>query len=295
MKLNLNDLHYFVRVIDHGGFAAASRRLGIPKSTLAKRVSELERMLDVRLIQRSSRRFTVTEVGQEFYRHAAAMVIEAEAAEDVVQGRLAEPSGIVRITASIPTAQTVLRAPLVQLARDYPRLRVSLHATDRFVDIVQEGFDIAVRDHFAPLPDSNLVQRRIATDPVFLVAAPAYLAARGVPAHPRDLDSHDGAMVSAAPWTLEAGHGEHYEARPSPVLYADESTVLLDAAGAGLGIACLPRRLCIDALSAGSVVRVLDGWTAGHVTTTLLLPSRRGQLPSVRVVADRIASHVAAE
>ena len=293
--LNLNDLHYFVRVIDHGGFAAASRRLGIPKSTLAKRVAELENQLAVRLIQRTSRRFTVTDVGRELYRHAAAMVIEAEAAQDVVAGRLAEPSGIVRVTASIPTAQHALRVPLVQLARDYPKLRVTLHATDRFVDVVQEGFDIAVRDHFAPLPDSGLIQRRVAADPVYLIASPAYLAGRGVPAHPRDLAGHAGLMVYGAPaaWQLEQRDGERQEGGPEPVLSADETTVLLEAASAGLGIACLPRALCAAALAGGTVVRVLEEWTAGTVTTTLLLPSRRGQLPSVRVVADRIAQYLA--
>ncbi len=188
--LNLNDLQYFVHVVDHGGFTAASRKLGIPKSTLAKRVALLENELNVRLIQRSSRRFTVTELGREFYRHAAAMAIEAEAAEQVVRGRLAEPSGLVRITASVPTAQLSLRAPLIELAQAYPKIRIALHASDRFVDVVQEGFDIAVRDHFAPLPDSGLVQKHIGVDPIYLVASPDYVFRQGAPHHPAELDQH---------------------------------------------------------------------------------------------------------
>jgi DNA-binding transcriptional LysR family regulator len=293
--LNLNDLHYFVRVVDHGGFAAASRRLGIPKSTLAKRVAELESELQVRLIQRSSRRFTVTELGQEFYRHAMAMVIEAEAAEDVVRGRLAEPSGTVRITASIPTAQTALRIPLVDLARTYPKINIALHASDRFVDVVQEGFDIAVRDHFAPLPDSGLVQRRISADPIYMVASPDYIARRGAPAHPADLAMHDGLMVygAAGTWRLRNERGEEAEVRPVAAMSADESTILLEAACAGIGVACLPRRQCGAAMREGALMRVLQDWTAGCVTTTLLMPHRRGQLPSVRIVADRIAEYLA--
>lgn len=292
--LNLNDLYFFVQVVDHGGFAPASRRIGAPKSTLAKRVAALESDLGVRLIQRSSRRFAVTELGQDFYRHAAAMLIEAEAAENVVKGRLAEPSGVVRITASIPTAQHSLAEPLLELAHTYPKIRIVLHATDRFVDLVQEGFDIAVRDHFAPLPDSGLVQRRVCSDPVHLVAAPDYLARRGAPQNPDDLASHDGLITSssAVAWLLESEKGEKAEARPLPRMAADESSVLLRAAASGLGIACLPRKFCAPGVRAGELVRVLPGWNAGIVTTTLLMPHRRGQLPSVRAVAEVLADRI---
>ena len=150
--LNLNDLFYFVQIVEHGGLAPAGRALGIPKSTLSKRLLELERDTGTRLIQRTSRSFAVTEIGQDLYRHAAAMMIEAEAAENVIKGRLAEPSGTVRITAAIPTAQNMLADLLPRLAHAYPKVRIVLHATDRFVDIVQEGFDIALRAHRLPLP-----------------------------------------------------------------------------------------------------------------------------------------------
>lgn len=288
---NLNDYYFFVQVVEHGGFAQAARHMGAPKSTLAKRVAALEAELGVRLIQRTSRRFTVTELGQEFYRHAAAMLIEADAAEDVVKGRLAEPSGMVRITASVPTAQTILATALVELAAAYPKIHVSLHVTDRFVDMVQEGFDIAVRNHFAPLPDSGLVQRRVASEPVCLVASPAYLAERGTPQLPQDLKLHAGLIsnMSGGPWRLENDRGAMAEVNLVPRMHADESTVLLRAAQEGLGIACLPLRMCGEAIAAGRVRRVLPEWRAGTVATTLLMPHRRGQLPAVRLVADAIA------
>lgn len=293
--MNLNDLSHFAHVVTHNGFAPAARRTGIPKSTLAKRVAALEAELGARLIQRSSRRFVVTDLGQEVYRHAAAMVIEAESAAAVVQGRVAEPSGLVRITASVPTAQMSLADPLLELAHAYPKLRVALHTTDRFVDLVQEGIDIAVRDHFAPLPDSGLVQRRVCSDPIYLVASPDYLARHGAPSAPDALDEHAGLMTSAAQsvWRLEDAHGATAEARPQPRLAADESQVLLRAACGGLGIACLPRRLCNPMLVRGDLVHVLPAWTAGTVTTTLLMPHRRGQLPAVRAVADALAAHLA--
>lgn len=293
---NLNDFVVFAHVVDHKGFAPAARALNVPKSTLSKRVAELEKTLGVRLINRTSRRFTVTEVGEDFYRHASAMLIEAEAAEAIVKGRLAEPSGTVRITASVPTAQMTLAALLPPLALAYPKMRVMLHATDRFVDVVQEGFDIAVRDHFAPLPDSGLVQRRVATDAIWLVAAPGYLESRGAPPEPSDLSRHDGLLASltAEGWTMRNDAGVVVRVRPAPRFLADESHVLRAAALSGLGITALPRKLCRAEIDDGNLVRVLPDWEAGSVTTTLLMPHRRGQLPSVRAVVDFIAEHLPA-
>lgn len=292
--LNLNDVFYFVQTIDHGGFAPAARKTGVPKSTLAKRVTALEAELGVRLIQRSSRRFTVTDLGKEFYRHGAAMLIEAEAAENVVKGRLAEPSGVVRITSSVPTAQHALAEPLLALASTYPKLQISLDATDRFVDVLQEGFDIAVRDHFAPLPDSGLVQRTLCKDPIYLLASPEYVAQRGAPQTPDELTSHDGIVTSLSTrtWSLVSDAAEVALAAPLPRMAANESSILLSAAKSGYGITCLPRRLCEPALRAGELIRVLPAWTGGVVTTTLLMPHRRGQLPSVRAVADLLAEMI---
>lgn len=290
--LNLNDLSLFVHVVDHGGFAPAARALGVPKSTLSKRVAELERALDVRLIQRTSRSFAVTELGADVHRHAAAMLIEAEAAENAVQGRLAEPSGTVRITTSVPTAQLTLAPLLPELALTYPKIRIVLHAADRFVDVVQEGYDIALRSHFAPLQDSGLVQRRLETDPVMLAAAPAYLATHGTPERPEDLADHDGLVseIDIGGWTLIGPDDATAQIAPRPRFHADESMVLLAAARAGLGIAALPSKFCADLLAEGTLVRVLPEWSAGSVTTTLLVPHRRGQLPSVRAAIDFIAS-----
>ncbi|WOS61652.1 LysR substrate-binding domain-containing protein [Sinorhizobium fredii] len=291
---NLNDFTFFVHVVDHRGFAPAARALNVPKSTLSKRVAELEKDLGARLINRTSRRFAVTETGEDFYRHAAAMLIEAEAAENVVKGRLSEPSGAVRITASVPTAQLSLAPLLPELALAYPKIRVMLHATDRFVDIVQEGFDMAVRDHFAPLPDSGLVQRRVGSQSKLLVAAPAYLNQRGLPARAESLAEHDGLMTSliSQGWLMEHRDGTSVEISPNPRFVADESRVLLAAALAGLGITALPGKLCQEEIASGALVHILPEWTAGKVTTTILMPHRRGQLPSVRAAVDFIAARL---
>lgn len=292
--LNLNDLYFFAQSVNHGGFAAAARALGIPKSTLSKRTAALEAELGVRLVNRTSRNFVLTEIGEEFFRHASAALIEAEAAENLVMGRRSEPSGTVRLTCSVPTAQITLGDVLPKIAVAYPGIQLELHVSDRFVDIVQEGFDIAVRDHFAPLPDSELVQRSLGSQPIYLVAAHDYVSRRGMPIAPADLRDHDGLLVNVRSysWTLVNPRGETVEVRPMRRFTADESSLLLNATASGLGIACLPEKLCKPALESGHLVRVLPEWIAGEVFTTLLLPSRRGQLPSVRAVCDFIAEEL---
>lgn len=294
--LNLNDLAFFVAAIEHGGFAAASRHLGVPKSTISKRVAELEASLDVRLVHRTSRTFTLTDTGRDFHEHARAALIEAESAEEVVRRRTSEPSGTVRLTASVPTAQLYLADHLPRLMRAYPKLQVSLDVTDRVVDIVQEGYDIAVRSHFAPLPNSGLVQRRAVSEPIILVAAPSYLSSREPLASPAQLARHHGLVTTPrAEWRLLGPAGERVEISPIPAMAANESTVLLASTMAGLGVACLPASMCRAALRSAQVVRVLPEWTAGTVTTTLLLPHRRGQLPSVRATVEFLLECLAHE
>jgi DNA-binding transcriptional LysR family regulator len=289
--LNLNDLHFFAQAVESGGFAAAARRLGCPKSTVSKRVAALETALGAQLIRRTSRSFTLTDVGRDVYDHARAVVIEAEAAETAVHQRLAEPSGTVWMTASVPTAQFELADRLPALARQYPKLLIQLHVTDRFIDLIQEGFDIAVRSHFEALPDSDLVQRRMGEAKIILLGAPSYLAERGEPATPEELSSHDGLMTTLAvkSWRLSDGAGRTVEVAPRPRFHADESVALLKAAEAGLGIVCLPEMISAQAVSAGRLVHVLPAWTAGSVTTTMLTPHKRGQLPAVRAVMDFLA------
>lgn len=297
MALNLNDLVFFVAAVEQGGFAAASRRLGLPKSTISKRVAMLEDELAVRLIHRTSRSFTLTELGRDFYDHAHAALIEAEAAEAIVRRHQAEPSGTVRITASVPVAQLYLAEALPELAHRHPKLRLQLDVTDRFVDVQQEGIDIALRSHFAPLPDSGLVQRQVLVEPIILVASPTYLAQRDAPLAPADLQHHDGLLTGATAfaWTLFDPSGERVQAKPRQAMVANESTVLANAAIAGLGITCLPERMCRHALASAALVRLLPQWNAGTVTTTLVMPHRRGQLPGVRAAVEFLVERLRCE
>ncbi|SCW37828.1 DNA-binding transcriptional regulator, LysR family [Rhizobium mongolense subsp. loessense] len=293
-SFNLNDLNLFVHAVEGGSFTAAGRRLGVPKSTVSKRVAELEAKLGARLIQRTSRSFSLTDLGRDFFEHAQASVIEAEMAESIVRSRLGEPNGTVRITASVPASQFMLAEHLPDLAVRYPKLKVFLHVTDRFVDIVQEGFDIALRSHQLPLADSSLVQRKLAEHEFLLVAAPSYVDRHGAPQRPEDLVAHAAVMPSLTEtaWRLFSAAGDETLVKPPPVMAADEPFVLLRAAAAGMGITILPTSVCREAIEQGRLIRILPEWTAGNITTTVLLPHRRGQLPSVRAVVDFISERL---
>ena len=204
--LDLNDFFLFVQVVDRGGFTAAGRTLRIPKSTLSHRIQQLETNLGVRLLNRTSRRFGMTDAGQEFYRHAVAMLREAEQAETAIRHRLSEPTGTVRCTAGVATMQFAMRDIVADFLVRYPKVNVVAHATDQNVDIVGENYDVAVRAHSDPLPDSTLVQRTLAPAPWFLFAGSAYLDANEAPQTPQDLretpfavhDAHGGRARLAA-------------------------------------------------------------------------------------------------
>lgn len=292
--INLNDLFLFVQAVESGSFSEAARRLGMPKSTISKRIAELEIELGARLIHRTSRSFALSDAGRDFHNHARGALIEAEAAENIVRSRMAEPSGTVRMTASIPTTQFYLADHLPSLALKYPKLTLEMHATDRFVDLVQEGFDIAVRSHFSPLPDSDLVQKQLVVEPIFIVGSAQYLAEHGIPDRPEDIATHNGllSIPGTDSWQLFGDTGEKVHVKPRLRMMANESTVLIRAASAGLGLTCLPSSICRDAIRSGEFIRVLPRWTAGAVTTTILMPHRRGQLPSVRAVVDFLSEQL---
>jgi DNA-binding transcriptional LysR family regulator len=294
--LDLNDLYLFVQVVDKRGFAAAGRALDLPKSSLSRRIGELETRLGVRLIHRTSRSFVVTEIGHELYRHALAMLVEAEAAEAAVKRRLAEPSGAVRFTCSVSLAQYVLAELLPRFLSAYPKVELVQHATNRTVELVDEGFDFALRAHGGPLADSSLVRRPLASVSWHLVASPAYLERAGTPRAPEDLPGHAGLLLDSragdAHWTLKHAGGETTEIAFRPSLRSDDMVTLTTAARRGLGIVALPCYLVAADLAAGRLRRVLPDWTAGDATLTVLAPSRRYQLPAVRAFIDFLAAEL---
>jgi len=182
---DLNDLYYYVQVVDHGGFAPAGRALGMPKSKLSRRIALLEERLGVRLIQRSTRRFAVTEIGQTYYEHCKAMLVEAEAAQDAIEATRAGPCGTVRMTCPVALLHANVGAMLADFMANCPRVTVHLEATNRRVDPVGEAIDIAIRVRPPPLEDSDLVLRVLADRSQCLLASPALIADRGAPRRQR--------------------------------------------------------------------------------------------------------------
>jgi DNA-binding transcriptional LysR family regulator len=296
--LDLNDFLYFVQVVDRGGFTAAGRTLRIPKSTLSHRILQLETNLGVRLLNRTSRRFGMTDAGGEFYRHAVAMLREAELAETAIRHRLHEPTGTVRCTAAVATMQFAMRGLLAEFLTRYPNVSVVAHATDQFVDIVGENFDVAIRAHSDPLPDSTLVQRTLTPAPWFLFAGAAYVDANGPLNRPHDLRKHPSLFMMRAgldpTWRLRRSGGRRQEivVPLAPRLLIDDMFSLKEAAIGGLGIVALPGYVCRDEVQSGQLRQVLPGWIADDSTLTALMPYRQGLLPSVRAFVEHLAAEL---
>jgi DNA-binding transcriptional LysR family regulator len=294
--LDLNDFYFFVQVVDRGGFTAAGRTLGTPKSTLSYRIHQLEEALGVRLLNRTSRHFGMTDAGQEFYRHAVGMLQQAEQAENVMRLRLSEPAGTVRYTVGVATAQFAMRDLIVGFVTKYPKVNLVEHATDQKVDIVGENFDVAIRAHSAPLPDSALVQRTLTPAPWFLFAGARYVQQHGMLTKPQDLAQHPSLFMMregiTPSWRLRnpgKGNKEAVVLPLTPRLLSDNMVSLKQAARAGLGIVALPGYVCRDEVRSGKLVRVLPEWLADDSTITALVPYRHGLLPSVRAFVDYLA------
>jgi DNA-binding transcriptional LysR family regulator len=287
-----------VQVVDRGGFTAAGRSLRIPKSTLSHRIQQLEANLGVRLLNRTSRQFGMTDAGKEFYGHAVAMLREAELAENAIRHRLTEPTGIVRCTAAVATMQFALRGILADFLVRYPKVNVVAHATDQYVDIVGENFDIAIRAHSDPLPDSTLVRRTLTPAPWFLFAGAAYVDANGPLDRPQDLAKHPSLFMmrtGVSPiWRLRRSgpRREEVVVPLAPRLLIDDMLSLKQAAIGGLGIVALPCYVCRDDVQSGVLQQVLPGWVADDSTLTALMPYRQGLLPSVRAFVDHLAGEL---
>ncbi|UQA59888.1 LysR substrate-binding domain-containing protein [Polyangium aurulentum] len=294
--LNLNDFFYFVQVVDRGGFTAASRTLNVPKTTLSDRIQQLEADLGVRLLNRTSRRFGMTDAGEEFYRHAVAMLQSAELAETAIRSRLTEPVGTVRCTAGVATMQFAMSGLIADFLLKHPKVNVVAHASDRTVDIVGENYDIAVRAHSELLPDSNLVQRTLAAAPWSLFAGASYLDTNGTPETPEDLRDHPSLFMTRTGvdpiWRLRrADQASDEIAIPlTPRFMVDDMVSLQEAAIRSLGVVALPCYVCREAVRSGALRVVLPDWLAGEATITALVSYRQGLLPSVRAFLDHLAA-----
>lgn len=294
---DLNDFAWFVKVVDHGGFAAAGRALDQPKSTLSRRISQLEERLGVRLIQRTTRQFSVTEVGNTFYQHCKAMLVEAEAAQEAVAALQAEPRGIVRITCPVTLLHVHVGPMLARFMVRYPGVNIQLEATNRQVDLVAEGIDVAIRVRPRPFDDSDLVLRVLADRGHCLVASPELIQRMGKPSVPADLTTWPGLSMGAGKevhkWSLSGPSGAKAEIHFMPRYITGDMLALREAAMAGVGVVQLPILMVKEQLAAGELVRVLDEWEPRREVIHVVYPSRRGLLPSVRTLVDFLTQEYA--
>ena len=294
--LDLNDVRFFVQVVDRGGFTAAARVLLVPTSTLSHRIQQLESSLGVALLARTSRKVTATEAGREFYRHAIGMLEQANEAELAMRQRLTEPTGPVRYTAAQIIAQVAMPDLVNTFLDKYPKVSLIQHVSDETVDIVADGFDMAIRGHSGPLPDSSLMQRPLAQVPWYLYASPAFLAQHGTPDAPDQLAPYPSLFMlrdTVVPcWHLRHEYTEEAFVLPlSPRVHTGCMVTLKSNARAGLGIVALPGYVCRDEVQRGELVRVLPDWVAEESTISALVPSRRGMSASVRVFLDHLAEY----
>jgi DNA-binding transcriptional LysR family regulator len=292
----LEGFYYLTQVVEHGGFARAARALGIPRSRLSRHVVALEAKLHVRLVNRSTRRFAVTEVGREVYRHATAMLAEADAALEAVEFARAEPRGTIKASCPVALAQAALAAILPDFLAKYPAVRLQLHVSNRRVDVVSEGFDVALRVRSQPTGEDGLVMRSFGQTDEFLVASPEYLCRAAPLTEPAQLAQHDtldyAGEFDRRPWELVGSAGQVVRAEHSPRIVCHDFVVLRTAVLAGLGVARLPETVVREDLRSAALTRVLPQWNSPQGIVHVVFPSRRGLLPAVRAFIDFLAERL---
>jgi DNA-binding transcriptional LysR family regulator len=291
---NLNDLYLFVQIVDHGSYAAAGRALGVPRSKLSRRIMVLEEQLGVRLIQRSTRKLKVTEIGEEYYHHCVAMLVEAEAAQEVIDRSRSGPQGLIRVSAPPALVCFEVGPMIARYMAANPLVTVELESTSRRVDVIGEGIDVAIRVRFPPIQDSDLTMRVLDKSTQQIVGSPRLVESLPKPIKPADLSTLPSLDLDQLNrehvWSLNGPDQAHVRIPHKPCLVTDDMSQLLYAAIEGVGAVQLPSMVAEEAIRTGTVVDLLPDWlpTAGVVQA--IFPTRRGLLPSVRSFIDYLVA-----
>lgn len=279
MALDANDLILFAHVMEAGSFSAAAERTGLPKSTLSRRITQLENRLGERLLVRSTRRLAITDFGQGILEHARRLLEETEAASAMALSRQATPRGTLRVALPPDFGELDLPRFCLQFAAAYPEVRLELDLSPRRVDLVAERFDLALRVASRLPDDATLVARKLCDLDNGLYASPAYLARHGVPEKPEDLSGHVclrliSSSGEAIPWRLARG-SEHWEGAPGGPLAANSLGLQRTLAAHGMGIVALTDRFASQWQEQGLLRRVLPEWSLPTVTIWCVTPGRR--------------------
>ncbi|MCF7751519.1 LysR family transcriptional regulator [Bacillus subtilis subsp. subtilis] len=285
-------------IVEAGSFSAAAEQLGTTHSAMSRQLRQLEEHLQVRLLDRNSRRLSLTEAGRDYHREAVVLLDRLRDADDSARAGQAQPSGRLRISVPQVVASQELPHWLPGFLARYPQVSLDLSADDQWVDVVGGGFDLALRIADA-LPDSQLVARELARSPRILVAAPAYLARHGLPRQPSDLNTHAllafSAALSITQWPLHGPRGASASVAAGQRLCVDATPALYAAAVAGMGIGLFTALTAREDLRAGRLIRVLPGWHGGQRRYIALYPHARSLAPKVRALVDHLAAHYAGQ
>ncbi len=291
--MELASLRAFVKVVQTGSFTRAAEALDTQKAHLSRVITQLEKGLGARLLERSTRSLSLTEVGRDLFERAVGILAAVEEAERAVQKAQGEPRGRLKLTCGVEFGMIAVSGWIADYLERYPQVRVDADFTSRVLDIVHEGFDLAIR--VGPLADSALAARRLGDLHYGLYAAPDYLAARGTPQHPDDLDRHESLAFAGgshqATWTLGNGKDSR-RVELEPRLKANNVFGIREAAIAGLGIAQLPRVVADSAVRAGTLLHVLPAWSPAPVPVHAVFASARYLTPKVRAFIDLAAQRM---
>jgi DNA-binding transcriptional LysR family regulator len=288
--MDLNDIVVFTKVVETKSFTGAADVLGLPKSTVSRKLAQLEERLGVRLVQRTTRKLALTEIGEAYYARCARIVADVAAAEQLVTDMQTTPRGRLRVTSSIDFSTQFLGAIVADFLAQHPEINVELEATDRMSDLIEEGFDVAVR--LGHLQESTLIARRLCNVNLILVAAPSYVANRQEPRSIDDLDEHDHVLFTPAHrnqvWTLANGDATYEFGRPARLASNNFGTVR-DAAIAGSGIAIMSDFAAAADLRSGALVRVLPEWSTRPTEVHAVYPARQNLPPRLTLFLDHLA------
>jgi DNA-binding transcriptional LysR family regulator len=292
--LDLNDVAVFARVVEAGSFTGAARLLGMPKTTVSRRIAELEREVGIRLLQRTTRSLNTTDAGRLYYEESSRALHAIEAANLRLADARAEPSGTVRVSAPVAFGSFFLADTVFDFLAAYPHTKVELRLTDEKLNLVEEGIDLAFRT--GALADSTLVARKLGSTHKILCASPAYLELRGVPAAAVDLSRHDciisGHSIAGAQWALEGPRGPE-TISVSGRIAANTMQLAFGAALAGYGIAQLPAATTVAAIKEGRLRRVLNEYASSIGGLYAVYPSSRHLSPAVKAFVDLAAKRIA--
>ena len=289
----LAEMEAFVHVIDQGGFTEAARKLGVSKSAISKHIATLESRLTVRLLNRTTRRVSPTEIGLAYYDRAKTVLKDAADADDMVTAMQSQPRGALRVSAPVSFGITHLSGAVAAFLESYPEVEIHLVLDDRFVEIVAEGYDLAIR--VGTLADSSLRARKLAESRVLLVAAPSYIAARGKPRALDELPEHEllhySNLSTGNVWRLRTLKGQERQIRVGGRLTANNGEALRRACEAGLGIALQPAFILGDAVRTGRLVELLPDQPLEALGIHAVYPPGRFTQPKLRVFIDFLAEH----